>query len=232
MKKCLLGVAMVGFFAGCCSVCAEPKTDEGWVNLFNGKDFTNFRAYKYDAAPTNGWSVQDGVIAFAGNKCKAGDLRTSLPYSNFELMFDFKISPKGNSGVKYLIWDVKKGYPVGCEYQVLDDFTHPDAKHGHDGNRKTASLYDVIAAPADKPLNPIGQWNTGKIVVNGPIVQHWLNGVKVVEFNRESPEFDAMVAKSKFAKEKMFAKAKEGYITFQDHDDPVWYRNIKIRPLR
>ena len=149
-------------------------------------------------------------------------------------MFEFKTIKGANSGVKYFVQPStkpgdKRG--LGCEYQVLDDDAHPDAKLGHDGNRKTAALYDVIPANANKKLKAVGEWNSGRILVNGKHVEHWLNGEKVVEYDRDSADFKAAIAKSKFAKIKGFAQATEGHILLQDHGDEVSYRNLRIKSL-
>jgi hypothetical protein len=216
----------------------QEKAD-GWHLLFDGKTATGWHSARSNGFPTTGWVVKDGMIAVtetggeeAGN---GGDLITTRTYSDFELTVDFKISPGANSGIKYFVNpDLTPGHEghgslIGFEYQVLDDALHPDAKKGKDGDRTVGSLYDMIPAAANKPIKPIGEWNTARIVVHGKHGEHWLNGVKVVEYDRSSPQFKAAVAESKFHIYPGFGEADQGYILLQDHGFPVWFRNIKIR---
>jgi hypothetical protein len=128
------------------------------------------------------------------------------------------------------MWDQGKGKAIGLEYQILDDDRHPDAKMGRDGNRTLASLYDLIAA-GDKPVRPVGEWNDARIVSRGRHVEHWLNGEKVVEFERGSPEFRALVAQSKYRIWKDFGELAEGHILLQDHGNRVSFRNLRIREI-
>jgi len=237
MKTFLMLTMGAVLVSGCASAVGTATPDAalsaaereaGWRMLWDGKTFDGWRSFRYDAAPTNGWSIQDGVLTLSRDS-KAGDLITREVFGDFELELEFKISPAGNSGIKYFVADLKRGNALGPEFQILDDDRHPDAKLGRDGNRKTGSLYDVIPAPADKVLKPVGEWNTARIVSRGSVVEHWLNGVMTVRYDRASPEFAAQVAKSKFAKEKTFAQAEKGHILLQDHIDPVSYRAIRIR---
>jgi hypothetical protein len=123
------------------------------------------------------------------------------------------------------------GSDVGFEYQILDDALHPDAKKGRDGDRTVASLYDLIPAPKSKPVAPVGQWNTARIVIRGTHGEHWLNGVKVIEYDRDTPKFRALVAASKFHIYPHFGEANDGYLLLQDHGFPVSFRNLKIHEL-
>ncbi len=236
MKKILaysLGVMIVAAVAGCHTTKVADGSCGKWKVLFDGTEQSyrdNFRSYRYDATPTNGWYVKEGEIRFKPNS-KAGDLATRQKYRAFDVEFEYKISKNGNSGIKYRIADLEQGYPLGCEYQILDDDGHPDAKLGRDGNRKTASLYDVIPAPTDKKQNLPGEWNKVLITVRDDKVEHFLNGGKTVSYNPQSAEFDEAVAKSKFKDYKGWGKPKDGYLAFQDHNDEVAYRNIRIRPV-
>lgn len=210
----------------------------GWKLLFDGKTLAGWRGFHSDKAP-EGWTVADGCI----KKIKAngemghagGDLITADQFENFELSIEWKLTKGGNSGIKYLVSESlpptgKSG--VSFEYQVLDDDNHPDAKLGIAGNRKAGSLYDLIPARADKKINPIGQFNQTRIVVRGNHIEHWLNGMKVVEFDRSSDEYKKHLAESKFKTTKGFGEAKMGHILLQDHGDEVCFRNIKIRALK
>lgn len=227
----MLSLTLAGAALAAENTLTDQEVAAGWKLLFDGKTTAGWRALSSPDFPKQGVHVADGVLTIEKGG-KAGDIITVETFKNFELTFDFKTTPGANSGVKYFVMPgTKPGekHGLGCEYQVLDDDTHPDAKLGHDGNRKTASLYDVIAAPATKKLNAVGEWNSGRIIVNGKHVEHWLNGEKVVDYDRSSDAFKAAVAKSKFAKTKGFAQATEGHLLLQDHNDEVSYRNLKIK---
>ncbi|MBK0377861.1 3-keto-disaccharide hydrolase [Mucilaginibacter segetis] len=220
------------------SLSAYEKQD-GWKLLFDGKTSSGWRSANTMSFPEKGWEVKDGMIsvlgANGGEAANGGDIITTDEYSAFDLSFDFKMSRGANSGVKYFVTLSEKttGSAIGLEYQVLDDAVHPDAKLGRDGDRTLASLYDLI--PADKQarfVHPIGAWNTGRIVVYpNNHVEHYLNGIKVLEYDRGSPEYRKLVAISKYKVWKSFGEAKKGHILLQDHGFDVSYRNIKIRPL-
>ena len=187
------------------------------------KDFTSLNG----EAPGTGWVEENGVIHRAD---KAGDIMTKETYSSFELEWEWKISNAGNSGVKYWLEQVKgKGW-LGVEYQILDDEKHPDGSKGINGNRKTGSFYDIKPAASDKPINPPGEWNTSKIVVKGTELKHYLNGRLVVEADTASDDWKAHIAASKFKGIEGFAAGK-GHIMLQDHNDEVWFRNLRITKL-
>ena len=210
----------------------------GWRLLFDGKSFDGWRGFHSDKVPA-GWAIEDSCIKKVpaeGEPSQAsGDLITADQFDNFEFSIEWKLSKGANSGIKYLISESlpptgRSG--VSFEYQVLDDENHPDAKAGIAGNRTAGSLYDLIPASKAKKLLPIGEFNRTRIVVKGNHIEHWLNGVKVVEFERGGEKLKQHIAESKFKNTKGFGETAKGHILLQDHGDAVWYRNIKIRTLK
>lgn len=219
------------------NVLTPKEEKQGWVLLFNGKNLNGWTNVGKSTPPTTGWTIENGVLT-VNSKTKrekrGGDIITVGEYSNFELTFDFNLTHAANSGVKYFFTKYDKGGWLGQEYQVLDDNNHPDAKMGTNGNRKTASLYDVIAVKGKKQLNSPGQWNTGRVVAKGKKVTHYLNGKKTVEYDRFSPTYiEAVKTVSKFKDAvPVFGQADKGHILLQDHEDEVSYKNIKLRVLK
>jgi hypothetical protein len=218
------------------SLSAQEKK-EGWKLLFDGKTTTGWRGAYKTSFPDRGWEVRDGMLivqpSSGGEAANGGDIVTVVEYSNFDLKVDFKLTEGANSGIKYFVTEQQPQTPgsaIGLEYQLLDDARHPDAKLGINGNRTLASLYDLIPATNKKP-NPVGEWNHARIVVRGRHVEHWLNGVKVLEYERGGKEFLAHKAESKFKDRKDFGEASRGHILLQDHGNQVFFRNIKIRVL-
>jgi hypothetical protein len=215
----------------------KEESSAGWKLLFDGKTLNGWRGFHSDKTPA-GWVVEGGCIKKIpshGEMGQAGgDLITADEFGNFELSIEWKIAKGSNSGIKYL---VSENLPptgksaVSFEYQVLDDDNHPDAKLGIAGNRTAGSLYDLIPASKDKKVMPIGEFNQTRIVVKGNHIEHWLNGMKVVEFDRSSEDYKKHFAESKFKNTKGFGEAKQGHILLQDHGDEACFRNIKIRSL-
>jgi hypothetical protein len=221
---------------------SENEQRKGWRLLWDGKTTNGWRLANYDTFPTVGWAIQDGVLKVLGTKkdtlVKSGDIITDKEFSNFELEMDFKVTTGANSGLKYFVVEDRKkraGTGLGPEFQILDDKVHPDAKEGVGGNRTTGSLYDLITAEnlsegsKDKRMNPPGKWNKLRLVVKDGHVEHWLNNLKMVEYDRYSQIFRNLVAKSKYSTYPNFAQAPSGHILLQDHGDEVHFRSIKIR---
>jgi hypothetical protein len=214
----------------------EKKT--GWKLLFDGKTTTGWKGAFLDSFPAKGWKVDSGQLIVESSSGKestnGGDIVTVDAYSNFELTVDFKITEGANSGIKYFVDPAQKApanpkSAIGLEFQVLDDDRHPDAKLGKNGNRTVGSLYDLIPARTDKKVRPVGQWNTARIVSKGNHVEHWLNGIKVLEYERGSDAFKALVADSKYKDIPGFGLGSSGRILLQDHGNNVFYKNIKLR---
>ncbi|TLP80352.1 DUF1080 domain-containing protein [Maribacter sp. ACAM166] len=215
------------------------EAKKGWKMLWDGETTKGWRGARLEEFPSTGWDVKDGiltVLSSGGEESAAGgDIVTKEIYGDFELMLDFKITEGANSGIKYYVdTDINKGpgSSIGLEYQILDDAKHPDAKLGnHDGSRTIASLYDLIQADVNKPMNPPGEWNTAHIVSKDNHVEHWLNGMKVLEYERKSDDYRKLVSESKYAKWPKFGESDKGHILLQDHGDSVSFKNIKIKSI-
>jgi hypothetical protein len=206
----------------------KKEVEEGSTALFDGKTLKGWKAAQKDTLPDNTWSVENGELVFDPTKGHGGDIVTTRSFSDFDLSVDFKISEGGNSGIKYFLLP---NTSLGCEFQIIDDNKHADAKLGVNGNRTTASLYDLIPAVADKPYKGAGEWNTARIVSKGQHVEHWLNGTKTLEYERGSDAFKKAISESKFKTIQGFATVTSSPILLQAHGDKVTYRNIKIKEL-
>ncbi len=217
----------------------DTEKADGWQLLFDGTSTEQWRGAHRDAFPEQGWQIGDGMLMVqasdGGESQNGGDIVTKEEFSNFELQLDFKLTEGANSGIKYFVTEAynPEGSAIGLEYQLLDDERHPDAKLGNNGGgtRTLASLYDLQAANADKPANPIGEWNTARLVVEGKQVKHYLNGEEVLTYERGSEAYQQMVQASKYKDWDNFGMADSGHILLQDHGDLVYYKNIKIRSL-
>lgn len=217
----------------------EREEAAGWKLLFDGKTSNGWRGAKIASFPTKGWVIEDGVLKITKSDGKesanAGDIVTVDQYSEFELEVDFLITEGANSGIKYYVdcsLNKGEGSAIGCEYQILDDEKHPDAKLGVKGNRTLASLYDLIPAIQNKPFKGVGTWNRARIVSKSNKIEHWLNGVLCVSYERNTQMWRALVAYSKYKNWPDFGEMEYGNILLQDHGDEVWYKNIKIKNLK
>ncbi|WP_369700561.1 DUF1080 domain-containing protein [uncultured Alistipes sp.] len=256
MKKTIYAlscIAMATMMASCGSNTNKKAADntaaeaDEWIVLFDGETFDGWRGYNRTDMPA-AWTIEDGAIKINGSGMgeagakDGGDIIFDRKFKDFELEFEWKVDKGSNSGVFYLAQEIPD-QPIfisAPEYQVLDNENHPDAKLGVDGNRQSASLYDMIPA---KPQNakPFGEWNTGKIMVYKGTVAHYLNGEPVVEYHLWTPQWKEMLDNSKFSQDKWpqayelllncGGENHEGYIGFQDHGDNVWFRNIRVKEL-
>ena len=218
---------------------SDQEKANGWKLLYDGKSSQGWLGANLNTFPGHGWIYADGSMHVLPSEGKeesgGGDIVTDSLFGSFDLSFEFKLTPGANSGVKYFVTlqEKTKGSAIGLEYQVLDDQLHPDAKLGRNGDRTLASLYDLI--PSKKQarfVHPIGAWNTGRIIVYpNNHVEHYLNGVKVLEYERGSKDFKDLVAISKYKIWPNFGEAPKGHILLQDHGNEVFFRNIKVKVL-
>lgn len=221
----------------------KAEIADGWQLLFDGKSFDGWRGIGIEGVPKGHWEIDNGAIRKIasgdvptrpdGQPLKGGDLMTKKTYKDFELKFEWKISPAGNSGVKYNVIEevsIKNGWTsaLGYEYQVLDDEKHSDNLNP---THRAGSLYDLIEATG-KTLKPVGEYNTARIVFVGNHLEHWLNGKKVVETDTDTPEFQKLFQKSKYHNHPDFTVHKDAHIVLQDHGNDCWYRNIKIKIIK
>ena len=233
------------------AVSAEPAVNtltqeeaaEGWQLLFDGKNLDQWRGFRLEEVPP-GWMAEDGLLVFKAEHGEEGygDLTTRQQYASFELKLEWKISPCGNSGVLFHVTeDSDQEWHSGPEVQIVDategcwaDYRAEDSERAPGSDLKASQFsganYDLIA-PSVNDVKPVGEWNTMRVVVDGPHVEHWLNGQKVVEYELWSPEWTEMVAKSKFSEFPQYGMARTGHIVLQDHGKTLWFRNLKLRVI-
>jgi hypothetical protein len=213
----------------------EREAREGWRLLWDGRTTAGWRGARLDRFPASGWEIRNGVLSVIESEGResaaGGDIVTVDQYGDFELIVEFSITKGANSGIKYFVdtgLNKGEGSAIGCEYQILDDAVHPDAKAGVNSNRKLAGLYDLIP-PQNVRFNGVGEWNRARIVVRGRHVEHWLNGFETVEYERGTQMWRALVDHSKYTAWPSFGEAPKGHILLQDHGNRVSFRTIKIR---
>lgn len=223
---------------------SQKDKESDWQPLFDGKTFDGWRGLGMEKVPDKHWAIEDGTIRKLNNglvpslpdgqPVEGGDLMTIATFDNYELYFEWKISKAGNSGIKYNVseamsqkYDSPHG-AIGFEYQLLDDTD--ELYEGLKASHFTGSLYDMIVSK-NVVLQPVGQFNTSRIIVNGNHVEHWLNGKRIVEFEFGSARLDSLYQLSKYKDFPDFIKKRKGHIVLQNHDDDAWFRNIKIRKL-
>ena len=202
----------------------------GYTSLFDGQTLTGWRTYQNK--PADSWTVKDGTLYCKGSTTDKSDLRADLittgQYENFDLSFDWKISPQGNSGVMYLVTEeFPAAYLSGPEYQLIDDVNFPAKLEDW---QKTGANYAMDAAPAAQP-KPVGEWNHTRIVVNKGHVEHWLNGTKVVDYQLWTDEWKQKKATGKWKDAPGYGSSQKGHIALQDHGSEAWFKNIKIKEL-
>jgi hypothetical protein len=223
-------VSSYTYLAGTDNTLTESEKKAGWKLLFDGKSLTGWRPYQNRV--TNSWSAENGVLYCKGSATdksdKRADLITGDEYKNFELSIDWKISPKGNSGILYLVTeDFPDAHLSGPEYQIIDDVNFPGKLEEW---QKTGANYAMDPAPTATP-KPVGEWNTTRIVVNKGQVQHWLNGKKLLEFDMWTEEWNKKKMSGKWKDAPGYGKSKKGHIALQDHGSEAWFKNIKLKEL-
>ena len=203
-----------------------------WQALFDGQTTQGWHTFKKQSFPNQGWVVADGwlhCLGKGGGNKGGGEIVSDAEFNDFELQWEWKQAAAGNRGVKYFILDSRKD-PLGHEYQMIDDAREPDATRAV-GKRVTASFYDVLAPTIRPKVKPPGEINSSRIIVKGNHVEHWLNGVKVLEYECGSEVVKAAVAASKFKTTAGFGDKVKGRVLLQDHNTEVWFRNVRIREL-
>ena len=228
MKKlqALFYSSLLLFIISSCVSTAQTATNEKTQSLIG--EINGWKKSDKDSLPDKSWTIQNGELSFDPSIGHGSDIVTTKTFKDFDLSVDFKVSDGGNSGIKYFLIP---NTSLGCEFQLIDDSKHADAKLGVNGNRTTGALYDLFPPAANKPYKPAGEWNTARIVAKNNHVEHWLNGTKILEFTRGNEQFKQAIAASKFKDTKGFAEATSSPILLQAHGDKITYKNIQIKEL-
>jgi hypothetical protein len=230
MPRVLLAVS-VAMFCGIGIMSAQPhnaltaaEKADGWKLLFDGTSLNGWRAFK-STTPPAGWKAINGELVREGS---GGDLMTVDQFGDFELRLEWKVARNGNSGIMFRVTDqAELTYETGPEFQILDNGGHKDGKQP----LTSAGANYAMHAPVRDVTKPVGEWNEVRLIVRGAHVEHWMNGVKLLEYELWSEDWDKRMKASKFAKMPNYGRAKRGHLVLQDHGDPVWYRNVKVKPL-
>jgi hypothetical protein len=199
--------------------------DHDWTVLFDGSSTEHWRGFKRDSFPEGGWQVKEGVLTSIGSGERI-DLITKKRYTNFELELEWRVEPRGNSGIFYRVTEEADTiWHLAPEYQLIDD--------GRVSNplQSTGSLYDILPPNDQKKLRPVGEFNTSRIVIRGNQVEHWVNGENILSFSFDDPAVQEKIAQSKFARHDNFGQVAEGHVALQHHGDTVGFRNVRIREL-
>jgi hypothetical protein len=206
----------------------RDEKKEGWKLLFDGKSTKGWHVFQKKDTMNPQWKVEDGCLTLTGKG--GGDIVTDEMYENFDLSLEWKISPKGNSGIFFNVSedkDFSAVWKTGPEMQILDDEGHPDGKFP---KHRAGANYD-LSIPLVKSVRAVGEWNHVRILVNQGNVSYYLNGQLTAKYTLWSPEWDKLVKESKFKEMESYGQMRKGHIALQDHGDPVWFRNIKIKVL-
>jgi 3-keto-disaccharide hydrolase len=220
--------ATLAFCAESINQLTEEDKAGGWKLLFDGKTTQGWHSFKAKTVRTNAWVVEDGWLHCPGKE-GGGDIISDAEFDNFDLQWEWKQAPGGNSGLKYFVSE-KRESPLGHEYQMIDDERNGDAKLAQ-GKRVTGSFYDVLKPERIDVAKPPGEINRSRVIVKGNHVQHWLNGAKVLDYTCDSEALKTALEQSKFKNTKGFGQKTKGHILLQDHHSEVWFRNIEIREL-
>lgn len=210
------------------NAAGKPKSKKKSQSLFDGKTLTGWRKAERDTPPDHAWVAKNKELTFDPSLGHGGDIVTTKSFGNFDFSVEFKVSEGGNSGIKYRLLP---NTSLGCEFQLIDDNKHADAKLGIKGNRKTGALYDILPPDPNKPYKPAGEWNTARIVVKGDNVEHWLNGTRILQYTRGSELYKKAISESKFKTTKGFAESNSSPILLQAHGEKITFRNIRIKEL-
>lgn len=222
-----LGIGIHAMAADTANQLSLEEKTKGWKLLFDGQTPQGWHSFKKSTFPSKGWLVEDGWLHCLGQN--GGDILSDGEYDQFDLEWDWKLEPAGNSGLKYFVLESRNS-AIGHEYQMLDDQLNPDGKVAQ-GKHVTASFYDVLKPEIAPPSKPMGEINHSRILVKRNHVEHWLNGIKVLEYECGSEAVKEGVAASKFKNVSGFGTPLKGHLLLQDHHSNVWFRNIKLRDL-